>query len=346
VISSPDLTDTRSRLADWLELQAIFSANGAGEADLINIARLTSDDHRDREIDETGAIVEEEILDQWIEEILARVSEEVGHRQSSLENDYPFDVSSPFRLALKELNKLSEANWIYLFLLLLSGQRDKTLPMSEKITVLQRAGRTLFHACASVGVAGLLRNGRTVWFGSPRPDGSPFLRALASFCEKLGYGRSKDYVPAGLPTQSQDDGIDVIGWREFRDRRNGGFLVLCQAATGDNWDGKSVLTTVDTFRTWFDREPYARATGSIAVPFPAHHDVAEHPGEGFEVAVHNALARSQIKHGVLIDRGRIVEAVTHVLADQKDAQAIGGLEKLPELRTWVLETIDAVKEVA
>lgn len=346
MISSPDLTDTRSRLADWLELRTIFSNNGAGEADLLSVARLTSDDHRDRESDEFGVVVEEEILDQGPEEILARVSEEIGHREQSLASEYPFNVTRPFRLALKPLAELTEAHWTYLFLLLLSGQRDKALPASEKIAELTRQGRVLFHACASIGVAGLLRNGATYWFGSPRPDGMPFLTALASVCEKLGYGKAKEYIPAGLPTQPQDDGIDVIGWRRYRDARNGGLLVLCQAATGNNWDEKSVMGAVETFRAWFDKEPYAKATGSIAVPFPANHDVGEHPAEGYEAAVYNALHRSQSKHGVLIDRGRIVEAVVDVVADKKNADAVGGLEKLSELEKWVRETITAVKEAA
>jgi len=346
VISSPDLTDTRSRLADWLELRAVFSNNGAGEADLLSIARLTSDDHRDREVDELGIVVEEEILDQQPEAILARVSDEIGHRAQTLETQYPFVISRPFRLSLKSFEELSEAHWTYLFLLLLSGQRDKALPASEKIAELTREGRVLFHACASIGVAGLLRNGGTIWFGSPRPDGMPFLQALASVCEKLGYGKAKDYIPAGLPTQPQDDGIDVIGWRQFRDSRNGGLLVLCQAATGDNWDAKSVIGAVETFRAWFDKELYAKATASIAVPFPANHDVGEHPVEGYEAAVHNALHRSQSKHGVLIDRCRMVESVVDVMADIKNASAVGGLDKLPELERWVRETINAVKDAA
>lgn len=346
MISSPDLTNTRSRLADWLELRAIFSNNGAGEADLLSIARLTSDDHRDREIDDSGAVLEEEILDQEPESVLARVSDEIGHRAEILKDEYPFLVTLPFRLSLKPFNELTAPQWTYLFLLLLSGQRDKALPTSDRIAELVRKGRVLFHACASVGVAGLLRNGGTIWFGSPRPDGLSFLQALASVCERLGYGKAKATIPAGLPTRPQDDGIDVIGWRQFRDARNGGLLVICQAATGDNWDEKSVIGAVETFRAWFDRELYAKATASIALPFPANHDVPEHPLEGYEAAVHTALHRSQYKHGVLIDRCRIVESVVDVMADKKNADAVGGLDKLLELEQWVRETIEAVREAA
>ena len=126
MISSPDLTDSRSRLADWLEVRAIFSGHGAGEADIISIARLTSDVHRDREVDEIGVVVEQEILDSDIQEHLARVSEEIGHRAESLGADYPFVVqTSPLRVAMKSDEELTVAHWAYLFMLFLSAERDK-----------------------------------------------------------------------------------------------------------------------------------------------------------------------------------------------------------------------------
>jgi hypothetical protein len=80
MISTPDLKGTRSRLADWLELCALFTQRGAGEADLASVLRLTSDDHRERQADETGHIVEEEILDADNDETMDRVSEEIAHR--------------------------------------------------------------------------------------------------------------------------------------------------------------------------------------------------------------------------------------------------------------------------
>jgi hypothetical protein len=63
MISSPDLKASRSRIADWLELRALFSEHGAGAADVASVLRLASDDHRLREVDETGSVVEEEITD-------------------------------------------------------------------------------------------------------------------------------------------------------------------------------------------------------------------------------------------------------------------------------------------
>jgi hypothetical protein len=115
-----------------------------------------------------------------------RVSQEVAKRVESLEKDYPFVVGNrPLRMTLKDVKQLTSAHWMYLFLLLLSGDQDKTFSKSDKLSEFMREGRVLFHACASIGVAGLLRSAQTVWFGFPRPEGDGFLEALQALCTKL-----------------------------------------------------------------------------------------------------------------------------------------------------------------
>jgi hypothetical protein len=347
MISSPDLAASRSRLADWLELRAILSQHGAGEADIASIWRFNSEERRDRDADEAGIVVEAEIVDDELDFLLARVSEEVHFRSQSLDIDYPFTVQiGTLHLTLKPCNQRIPSHWAYLFLLLVSGERDKALPTSDSLSSLVRAARTLFHACASIGVAGLIRNANAVWFGSPRPDGSGFLSALQKLCERLGHGKAKTEVPPGLPPQPQDDGIDIVGWRSFGDKRGGNLIILCQAATGAKWDDKSVLVQVNAFKMWFLVEPYAVATGAIALPFPAHHEVGEYPLEPFDAAIHNAIHRAQNRHGVILDRLRIVEAVRDVDDGSDHAQAIDGIAHLPELKAWVKSAIAAIRRAA
>jgi hypothetical protein len=346
MISSPDLAASRSRVADWIELKALFS-NSAGEANIANLARLASDDQRQREIDEHGELVESEIVDNDIQQLSERVTEEIGFRANTLGDEYPFVIHNrPFRIDLKKVDDLTPAQWTYLFLLLMSGEKDKRLPSSEKIAGLVRTGRTLFHICASIGVAGLLRNGHTVWFGAPREDHTKFLEAIANLCTRLKCGKAKGQIPAGLPQDPKDDKIDVVGWRSFGDFRNGNLLVLCQAATGKDWDDKSIVNHVHAFKAWFDVAPYAMATVSIALPFPAHHEVEEHPDVGFEVATHTALDRTHHRHGVILDRLRIVESVLDVGSDEASKGSVDGLDKLPELKRWVSAALAAIREAA
>lgn len=348
MISSPDTAASRSLLADWLEVETLFSQHGAGQADIAKLVRLTSDTHRDREADDDGVIVEEEIADPELEEISDRISAEIDVRERALADDYPFHVfARPFRLELKaKLSALNSAQIVYLFLLLMSAQRDKRFPTSDKLEKLVRSGRTLFHACASIGVAGLLRSPNTVWFGWPRDDKTAFLTALAKLCDRMGSGQAKTNFPGGYPQSPKDDDIDVIGWRTYRAPRNGNLLVLCQAATGALWKDKSVLTKVEAFAAWFDIAPYSKATGAMAIPFPAHHEVDEHPQDGFESAVHTAAHLDQMQLGVIIDRLRIVEVVEEIAKENASTNAVDGLDKLPELKAWVENAIDAIAKAA
>jgi len=229
---------------------------------------------------------------------------------------------------------------------MMSGAGDKVFVHPAEIDSLVRKGRTLFHACASVGVAGLLRNAETVWFGFPRNDRSGFLQALQNLCERIGCGKTKERIPPGFPEKPKDDEIDIVGWRAYRGRRSGNLIVLCQAATGLNWTDKSILTQIDVFKEWFDVKPYAKATGAIAIPFPAYHEICECPEDGFDVAMHNGIDRAQSRLGVLIDRLRIVEAVQGINGEEAQSANIDGIEKLPELKQWVSDAIAAIKNAA
>lgn len=339
MIASPDAGETRSRLADWIELQAMVSSHGAGQSDIKRLARLESDAPRER--DAEG--LEEEILESSVEELLDRIAQEIDFRAQALGTEYAFEVHRPFRIILKPAADLTTSHWTYLFLLLLTGETAHALPKSDELSKLIGSGRTLFHACASIGVAGILRNAETVWFGWPRPhaDVAKFSAALQDLCRKMGWGAPKDPPPPGLPSNPKDDGIDIVGWRRYRDRRNGTMVVLCQAATGNNWDEKSVLTHVGAFRQWFATEIYSHAMGAIALPFPAHHELGEYPESGYESARLNYMHRKEAQHGVLIDRLRIVEAV-HDVSQGGATDVIGGYDKIPELKIWVEQVLAAM----
>ena len=343
MISAPDLESTRSCLADWFELCAIFSQHGSGRSDIASVARLESNDDRELQRDD-GELLEAGILEIDLEENLDRVAEEIDFRRHAMNGMYPFEATrEPFRLTLRrEVEKLNDAGCVYLFLLILSAARDGHLPQSEALKKLVAEGRVLFHACASIGVAGLLENGKAVWFGFPRPDKTAYLTALAELCKKLGCGRAKEDVPPGLSRSPKDEQVDVVGWRGFRDKRNGNLLVLCQAATGRDWTDKSILPRVGGFRFWFEQEPYALAAGAIAIPFPAHHEVHEHE-HGFAQSRHNAMHLAHMTLGVLIDRVRIVESVHDILESGRSLDGIDGISHLPKLREWVGQAVSAIK---
>lgn len=334
MISSPGPDATRSALADWLELTAFLRERTVGSGDLDSLLRLYSDNDRERINGDEP--LEEEIAETKREALIARVAEEISFRERTLESDYPFEViGDPLRIKLRD-SQNSTSHPAYLFMLLMTGFKDGWLPSTGTMLVSKIGkGRTLFHHCASFGVAGLLEDGHTCWFGWPRPDKTPFALALESLCSRLGFGRPKNPPPPGLPTRAKDDQIDVVGWRAFRDKRNSTLLIICQAATGDDWSQKSVRSHMGAFTEWFERSPYKVAMSSLAVPFTVHHEVDDFDGEDYDEAVFNALQRLNHQHGVVLDRLRITECIPSIIARGNATTRVGGFVTMDVLKDWI-----------
>ncbi len=333
MINSPDLTAPRSVLADWIELTALLRGRAAGAGDLDSLYRLNSDnDRRRRRLDD--GLAEEEIIELAREELSSRVGEEIEFRAKALGQLYPFSVASdPFRISLRQ-DTTSIAHYAYIFMLLMSAAHYEFLPTNHEVRSSINLGRRLFHICASIGVAGLLRRGRTYWFGFPRPNKTNFATALAELCSEMGYAEAFDPAPAGLPRDAKDDQVDVIGWRVYGDRRIGTMVVVCQAATGADWDSKSVLSHLQAFLDWFQRVPYRHAMGSLAVPFPGHHEVEE-AEDGFETALSHALSRLNARHGVVLDRLRITESIPALVGDANGWHSVAGHAEVQALIEWI-----------
>jgi hypothetical protein len=334
LIASPAPDASRSALADWLELTALLRRRAAGTGDLESLLRLNSDN--DRDLIPTGdEPLEEEIAETRRAALISRVAEEISFRERVLQEDYPFEVTGdPLRLTLRAVqNGTSHA--AYIFMLMMTGLKDRLFAMSGETTARLRQGRTLFHHCASIGVAGVIEDGHTYWFGWPRPDKTAFSAALEDLCLQLGFGRAKKPPPPGLPVAAKDDQIDVVGWRAFRDKRNSTLLVICQAATGNDWASKSVLNHLGAFTDWFEHSPYRVALPSLAVPFALHHEVEDCDGEDYGEAVFNALQRLNHHHGVVLDRLRITESVSLVLARGNAEKRVGGFVGMGVISDWI-----------
>nr|WP_295108300.1 hypothetical protein [uncultured Caulobacter sp.] len=303
--------------------------------DLDSLYRLNSDGDRQRRVLGDG-LAEEEIIETEREDLSGRVAEEIAFRAKALGEGYPFEVrAAPFQISTKS-DVSTPARSAYVFMLLMSGYTFGLFNKNGTVNAAIDAGRRLFHLCASFGVAGLLRHGRTHWFGFPRPDKSNFAAALDALAKEIGYAAAHVPAPAGLPEKAKDDQVDVLGWREFGDRRIGTMFVVCQAATGADWDSKSVLNHLDAFLDWFERAPYRVAMPSLAVPFLGHHEVTE-PGSDapFETATFNALRRLHGRHGVILDRLRITESIPALMEDAGAAGRVAGHADVGNLHAWV-----------
>ncbi|MCY4301241.1 MAG: hypothetical protein OXC68_05825 [Aestuariivita sp.] len=350
MIKAPGKNGTRSEIADWLEIRALLKLESSSSI-VMSVASTESEDHG---LDETesGNETELEITEKEVENGLDIVAYELGFRNDSLNEMYPFKYtalpSGHFSLTL-DFDETNQAHQMYVFMLLVSGVRDKRIALPDLEAFILQAG-TLFHVCASIGVAGLMHSGQTFWFGFPRPDGTNFLDALRKLSDKLKFPKPKQQIPAGMSAQAKDEEIDIVGWRPFVDNRIGGLIVLCQAASGSNWSAKSIISAVPKFsKTFFTQGPYGYGVGAMAMPFMAHHDVeltTKDIEEDFEDACYNRLWSTHSGFGVILDRIRIVQATNEVFSRADHEDAVAGIEKYVDLTSWSKGVLDSLAKVA
>ena len=172
-IEPPLPSDTRSRLADWLEVASLIHAHGAGSADLAGLFALLQDSGHDLLLDEvTGEALESEILEEERALFAEQVVAEIEYRGAVLGADYPFvleGTGSQWRIVRAVdavAAQLDAARCCYVFCLLASALRDDCL-RGEREAELKRLMERLFQAVA-VDAAAAIMHGEVISFGWPR----------------------------------------------------------------------------------------------------------------------------------------------------------------------------------
>jgi len=278
-----------SVLADWMEIQALISSDGGvSAAELTTTLKISGCADSAVEITDT----EEAASDRAFDELT---------RRKDLYSDeaYPFELSGEY---------LEPKDWalnsVYLFLRLLGD--DQRLQTMDADAV--RKARKLFETLAEKALAAYL-GGRTngvasFVFGFPRRERLPkaFKKALNNLCASMGEGQSCR-VDAPLAAKAKDDGLDVVAWREFSDKRRSKVIVFGQCATGNNWEGKlSDMPAASAWcTTWLSNSPFVDPVRSFFVPVVIDEGLWEYASR---------------RAGILFDRVRIA-----VLAKSKDLSA-------------------------
>jgi hypothetical protein len=348
-VSSPLPTDTRSRVADWLEVTSLASPrNVATRSDLLGLYDLLDEDGHALERDEvSGEYLEVEILEDSRAESADVVLEELTYRASVLGDFYPFKIElrgQNWRLVLSPEVADTEnqaARACYTFCLLTSAIRDRCI-QGIGVVSLERTLPNHFQAIAAEAAAGVL-GGDVVSFGWPRPAGTGFLPALHDMARRLRIGTPRETAPLWSNNREKDAGIDVIAWRDFSDVRPGKLVLFGQVASGNNWTEKSVKSDTPRFLSWFSEHPTKHYIPAIFIPFPQHHACAGRYNAGFEaVAQAEAWLREQ-EFGLVVDRLRIVGVAAKRLIAQIDA---GGRETLDAVGGWNVDALTVARAAA
>lgn len=345
-IDAPLPQDTRSRLADWLELETLARPRGVtARSDVLRLYDFIGDAGHELEIDGgTGEELETEVLEHGRSECADEVLAEIEHRAQTLDMDYPFSLESvrqQWRLLVAKPaidERIRAARICYLFCLLTTALRDGRI--RGNTTAVQQPVANHFQAIATDAAAGIL-NGKAISFGFPRQSGSGFRDALADASRQMRLGTPLERPPLHSSGQEKDAGIDVIAWRDFRDGRPAKLVLLGQAASGYNWKDKSVKSDTYRFLEWFSQRPTEHYIPSIFIPFPLHHECQAKPGFAFEDVAVDKAYHIERGFGVMVDRLRIAESAADRLAESRGGTADSTLSSL---ESWIEEVLQLAKE--
>lgn len=204
------------RLADWLELYALSSAD-----------RNSSDGDLERVLNRSSAFEAEDR--ERLDETIGQVFSELGLRAAAAEPAYPFLVEGSVLQARTNWRTRSS----YLFCLCLSYFGDKRTKGQAIYP------RRMFESLCS-DVASKLIQGTGVRFGSPRtPTEIPasFIQAVDELCQKR-IGEGHGFQRGQMVHWSKDYGLDVVAWRHLLDGLPGKLLLFGACASGGDWEDK------------------------------------------------------------------------------------------------------------
>ena len=273
----PDNNDPTS-LTDWVETSLLCNGN--------NGDRVT-----DTEI--INVIERADISDSDLH--LANIRNEVSSRSRMLSTSYPVRRDGRgFSRTGRWENFLP-----YSFLLLVS--------LNQAYAEMTFSGGTankpaeLFEDVTSVALGRYIR-GEAFRLGAPRrrpvPGGFPeaVKFAAATLNEDFQYG--------GLEwQQSGDDGVDVIAWLPFQDKRPSQLILLAQCAIGTDWRGKRSELELAVWR--YHIRWHSEPIKVFAVPF--HHE----PGGSWrETAARGGIILDRIRLVSLLQDSEIAESLT------------------------------------
>jgi hypothetical protein len=294
VFAVPDDTVHRTKVADWLELEAISSPDGrVGFGTLIAATALAEEE-------QVEDMADEDIRE---DDLVLSAQDEIGRRHKNMGDDYPFRIDDSGR-AMEFITPLSRAGSVYLFCLFLSHAFDRTIVPKALAPKITNRIRDLFQACATVAAGGFVQ-GPSISFGFPRPDGSAFLKALHRVYLLFGDGTPRKRPRAAAKKKIKDNGVDIIAWKPSIDNLPCTLYLIAQAASGKDWVDKSVVTDREHFhKYWFTEVPGSQPHDAMFMPFGLE---PEDPRDGtpYEEVLKDYMQSVGYKYGTLFYRDRI-----------------------------------------
>lgn len=167
MLAIPDATVHVTKLADWLELNALSSPDGRiGFGALISAMDLSAEG-------QSEDIAEDDTSN---EALVLSAQNEIRRRRRLIGPDYPFRIAETGQ-SMHVVADISDPGGAYLLCLFLSHANDRTIVPKKLAPKITDKVRDFFQACATVAAGGYVQ-GTAISFGWPRPNGARFLQAL------------------------------------------------------------------------------------------------------------------------------------------------------------------------
>lgn len=213
------------------------------------------------------------------------ISAEIRYRIDVGESYYPFIIEDQ-DYNLRFESESSESAIIYSYLLLATRAQ-----MSKDRVKADIDGTSIFEQlCAVVAQKYFGPRAEVDILGTSKQDVTSFRTKLRKITHALGEGGDILENPGFRP---QDDNVDVIVWKSFKDQQPSKMIAFGQCKTGTSWvERLSELNTEAFCKTWFTIQP-------VMTPIRMFFTAQYFPRDLFRVRANEA--------GLVFDRFRILD---------------------------------------
>lgn len=277
----------RNDAQDWADF-AEYHALLLGKINLFTLtkpSRMISDEESIMGVED-----ETDIYQQKTDEIAA----EIRHRKTIGGSLYPFEMQD-HDYSLSYTPDSPESKIVYPYLLLATRTQMGRDRIKADID-----GALLFEQiCSTVAKNYFGPRAGVDILGTSKTEHTSFRDKLRQITHTLGEGGEIHENPGYRP---QDDKVDIIVWKGFKDRQPSQMIAFGQCKTGTSWtDHLSELNTEAFCKTWFTRQPVLTP---VRMFFTAHY----FPRDLFRIRANEA--------GLVFDRFRILDYLPNPLENE------------------------------
>lgn len=278
----PTFRDSAQDWADYAEYNALSAKVNLYE--LTKSSRMVSDEERINGI--------EDETDKYLQKV-DEIATEIHYRMRVGEQFYPFEIGD-HDYTINFIHKSIEAKIIYPYLLFATRAN-----MSKDRIKAGIDGSLIFeHLCSLVAQNYFGSRSEVDILGTSKEDVSSFRAKLRLITRVLGEGGE---IHENIGHKPQDDNVDVIVWKSFKDNQPSKMIAFGQCKTGTSWVNHLSELNTDAFcKTWFTRQP-------VLTPLRMFFTAQYFPRDIFRVRANEA--------GLVFDRFRILDYLPNNIND-------------------------------